>query len=168
MYTRGRSEISSAMISARPLALVADTTVVVPVADRGGTHRLWIWSGGWLANLGSNLGHGHGLVDVGAAGLVHLLGAMVALAGILVCLPRKPRLTSPGTPVPLPPVHLPLLAVFGAGLLLVGSLAWTQARPRSPEWAWPQVPGWALWSVTGFQVGLWQGLPAWRGAPGLP
>ncbi len=25
----------------------------------------WIWGGGWLANLGSNLGQGHGFVDAG-------------------------------------------------------------------------------------------------------
>ena len=44
----------------------------------------WIWGGGWLANLGLNLGLGHGYVDVAGAGLVHLLGAAAALAGILV------------------------------------------------------------------------------------
>jgi len=38
----------------------------------------WIWGGGWLANLGANLGLGHGYVDVAGAGLVHLLGAAVA------------------------------------------------------------------------------------------
>jgi Amt family ammonium transporter len=89
----------------------------------------WLWGGGWLANLGSNLGWGHGLVDPGGAGSVHLLAAAAALAGILVFLPRKPRAGAAGEPVPLPPVHLPLLAVTGAGLLLVGNLAWTIANP---------------------------------------
>ncbi len=89
----------------------------------------WIWGGGWLANLGSNLGLGHGFVDVGGAGLVHVLGAAAALAGILIFLPRKPKATAPGQEVPLPPVHLPLLAVLGAGLLLVGSLFWTISNP---------------------------------------
>jgi Amt family ammonium transporter len=49
----------------------------------------WIWGGGWLANLGSNLGLGHGLVDAGGSGLVHLLGAAATLAGILVRCPRR-------------------------------------------------------------------------------
>jgi Amt family ammonium transporter len=96
----------------------------------------WIWGGGWLANLGSNLGLGHGLVDAGGSGLVHLLGAAATLAGILVFLPRRPKAASPlGTPgaqdepVPLPPVHLPLLAVLGCGLLLAGGLAWTIGNP---------------------------------------
>ena len=89
----------------------------------------WIWGGGWLANLGSNLGWGHGLVDSGGSGLVHLLGASVTLAGILVFLPRKPRFVATDVPVPLPPVHLPLLAVLGCGLLLAGSMAWTIGNP---------------------------------------
>jgi ammonium transporter, Amt family len=89
----------------------------------------WIWGGGWLANLGSNLGWGHGLVDAGGSGLVHLLGASATLAGILVFLPRKPRSAVRDEPVPLPPVHLPLLAVLGCGLLLAGGLAWTIGNP---------------------------------------
>jgi ammonium transporter, Amt family len=89
----------------------------------------WIWGGGWLANLGSNLGFGHGLVDVGGAGLIHALGAAAALAGIAVFLPRKPRPAASHEPVPLPPVHLPLLAVLGAGFLLAGGPAWIAVNP---------------------------------------
>ncbi len=89
----------------------------------------WIWGGGWLANLGSNLGLGHGLVDAGGAGLVHLLGAAAALAGLLVFTSRKPRDVAPGQPVSLPPTVLPLLTGLGAVLLLAGSLAWTTANP---------------------------------------
>jgi Amt family ammonium transporter len=98
----------------------------------------WLWGGGWLANLGSNLGLGHGLVDAGGSGLVHLLGAAATLAGILVFLPRKPKAPPPPVlgesdtgveAVPLPPVHLPLLAVLGCGLLLAGGLAWTVGNP---------------------------------------
>ena len=65
--------------------------VIYPLAGN------WIWGGGWLANLGANLGLGHGYVDVAGAGLVHLLGAAAALAGILVFLPRRPKsATRPG------------------------------------------------------------------------
>lgn len=89
----------------------------------------WIWGGGWLANLGSNLGFGHGLVDVGGAGLIHVLGAAAALAGIAVFLQRKPRPVPSHEPVPLPPVHLPLLAVLGAGFLLAAGPAWIAVNP---------------------------------------
>jgi Amt family ammonium transporter len=89
----------------------------------------WTWGGGWLANLGGNLGMGHGLIDVGGSGTVHLIGAAAALAGILVFLPRLPKSPATDEPVPLPPVHLPLLAVLGCGLLLAGGLAWTISNP---------------------------------------
>ncbi len=95
----------------------------------------WIWGGGWLANLGSNLGQGHGLVDAGGAGLVHLLGASVALAGLLVFAVRSghvPGTSSqvPGTSaIPLPRLYHPLLSTLGGVLLLIGGLAWITANP---------------------------------------
>ena len=93
----------------------------------------WTWGGGWLANLGYNLGLGHGFVDFAGSGLVHLLGAAVAAAGILTFLPRRLRQPS-DEPIPLPPVHLPLLATLGAILLLIGSVAWAWANPLL-DWA---------------------------------
>lgn len=89
----------------------------------------WIWGGGWLAELGSNLGLGHGFVDPGGAGLVHVLGAGAAAAALVVFVPRRARSLPGDVPVPLPPVHLPLLAVTGAMLLLVGLPAWILANP---------------------------------------
>ena len=91
----------------------------------------WIWGGGWLANLGLNLGLGHGYVDVAGAGLVHLLGAAAALAGILVFLPRRPRSAAAGE-APLPATRWPLLALLGAVALLIGNFAWTVANPLLP------------------------------------
>lgn len=133
----------------------------------------WVWGGGWLANLGDNLGLGHGLVDFAGAGTVHLLGAAVALAGILVIWParaRRSREAAPApalvslpstlpaapdpapdaadgpltaastpTPTPLPPVHLPLLATLGAGLVVLGGIGWALANPLVDGSAAPPV-----------------------------
>jgi ammonium transporter, Amt family len=91
----------------------------------------WIWGGGWLANLGRNLGLAHGFVDAAGAGTVHLLGASIALAGLLVFLPRRPRSAS-GETVPLPKATFPLLGLLGVALLFVGLPAWVAANPLLP------------------------------------
>ena len=92
----------------------------------------WVQGGGWLANLGFNLGLGHGYVDFGGASLF-LLGGGVILAGILIFLRREPRSAGPRD---LPPIHLPLLAIVGIGLLLVGSTGWLLGGPLTD---WTQV-----------------------------
>ena len=96
--------------------------LIYPVAGN------WILGGGWLANLGSNLGLAHGVVDLAGGGLVHLLGASVALAGLLVFLPRRARPAEDG-PVPLPPATFPLLGLLGVGMLFAGLAAWVTASP---------------------------------------
>lgn len=88
----------------------------------------WIWGGGWLANLGANLGLGHGLVDAGGAAGVHLLGAAITLAGLAAFATRRAPADTQ-QPVPLPPLRLPLPALVGAGLLLAGTVAWFSAVP---------------------------------------
>jgi len=93
----------------------------------------WIWGGGWLANLGTTLGLGHGFVDAGATGLVHLLGAAAALAGILTFVQRRPRPATSDEAVPLPSSRFPLLALLGAVAVLVGGLAWTTVNPLLPQ-----------------------------------
>ncbi|MCD6291603.1 MAG: hypothetical protein J7M34_13980 [Anaerolineae bacterium] len=91
----------------------------------------WIWGGGWLSNLGKTLGLGHGLVDFGGAAGVHILGAAVAIAGILVFFPRRSEGEGPAS-ADLPPAHLPLLGALGAILIIVGSLGWSYANPLLP------------------------------------
>jgi len=115
----------------------------------------WAWGGGWLANLGLNLGLGHGLVDVGGS-LVHLLAAAGALAAMVALPARVPRaggsrpavrqLTLPtlAAPeagpdvrwtvqdepyVPMPALHLPVLATAGAWLALLGWVGWSSSTP---------------------------------------
>jgi Amt family ammonium transporter len=106
----------------------------------------WVWGGGWLAHLGSNLGLGHGFVDFAGSGLVNLVGGTAALASILVFKLRRQKLpsaeavsplssralstpSSEREPAEMPPVHLPLLAVLGSLLLVVGWLGWALASP---------------------------------------
>lgn len=136
----------------------------------------WVWGGGWLAELGLNLDLAHGFVDFAGASTVHLLGAAVALAGILITWPERSQEVQPAASpaeavslpvttaaetaldnpssvnrgsisggstddateeIPLPPVHLPLLATLGAVLVMVGSLGWALANPLVD---WSHVP----------------------------
>ncbi len=108
----------------------------------------WIWGGGWLANLGTSLGLGHGLVDFGGSTVIFLTGSVVALAALILLKPKagpndqaEPaevvvstgldrRLTVyeeiPDSPeevlpvTPMPSAYLPLLSILGSGLLLLG------------------------------------------------
>jgi len=105
---------------ARVLAALLVSAVIYPVAGN------WAWGGGWLANLGRNLGLGHGFVDFAGAGLVNLLGGAVALAGILAFGLRRRRQAGPAR---MPPVHLPLLTVLGSLLLVVGWLGLALGNP---------------------------------------
>ncbi len=86
----------------------------------------WVWGGGWLSQLGKNTGLGHGFIDFAGSGTVHLLGAGVALAGILIFGTRLKRRRRPVAP---PPVHLPLLALLGTFLLLIGWLGVALGNP---------------------------------------
>jgi Amt family ammonium transporter len=90
----------------------------------------WVWGGGWLSQLGKNTGLGHGFIDFAGSSTVHLLGAMVALAGILVFGTRLGRRRRPVAP---PPVHLPLLALLGTFLLLIGWLGVALGNPLLDE-----------------------------------
>lgn len=87
----------------------------------------WVQGGGWLSALGRNLNLGHGLIDFGGAGTVHLVAAGFALAAMVVWGPRTAR--QPSLPAELPPVHLPLLVVVGSLFVLAGSLGWHWSNP---------------------------------------
>ncbi|MFZ5918608.1 MAG: ammonium transporter [Chloroflexota bacterium] len=107
----------------------------------------WAWFDDWLAQLGRLMGLGHGYVDLVGAGVVHLLGGTVALAGLVAFRLQSerrtatvsgydsrqrslPRMPQPQKYEPLPPTHQPLLAYTGALLALVGWAGLALQMPR--------------------------------------
>ncbi len=61
----------------------------------------WAWGGGWLAQLGSNLGLGHGYSDFAGSGVVHTVGGMTALAVCLIIGPRIGKFNRDGSANPI-------------------------------------------------------------------
>ncbi len=79
----------------------------------------WVWGGGWLSQLGSSLGLGHGVVDFAGSGVVHATGGAAALAGALVLGPRLGKYGPDGRPRALPGHNIPM-AILGTFILLFG------------------------------------------------
>ncbi len=104
----------------------------------GGPTSVTAEAGGWLGNLGVHSSLGHGFVDFGGAGTIHLLGGAAALSGILILGRRKPS-PDPGATPTVPPTHLPMLAVLG---LLLWAVGWVAALLAHPLYAGGEVP-WA-------------------------
>src|SRR5450759_207826 len=80
---------------------------------------MWVWGGGWLAKLGTNVGLGHGVLDFAGSSVVHAVGGFVGLAGILVIGPRIGKFRKDGTPVAIPGHHIPM-AILGTIVLVFG------------------------------------------------
>jgi Amt family ammonium transporter len=57
----------------------------------------WAWGGGWLAQLGSNLGLGKGYCDFAGSGVVHAVGGLTALACALIVGPRIGKFNRDGS-----------------------------------------------------------------------
>ncbi len=57
----------------------------------------WAWGGGWLAQLGTNLGLGKGYCDFAGSGVVHAVGGMTALAVALMIGPRIGKFNRDGS-----------------------------------------------------------------------
>lgn len=82
-------------------------------------YGMWIWGGGWLAQLGANFGLGNGAVDFAGSSAVHAVGGFSALAGALVIGPRIGKFKADGTPVAIPGHHIPM-AILGTIILVFG------------------------------------------------
>ena len=87
--------------------------VVYPV------YGMWIWGGGWLSQLGNNLGLGHGALDFAGSSVVHMVGGFSALAGAIVIGPRIGKFKKDGTPIAIPGHHIPM-AILGTIILFFG------------------------------------------------
>ena len=61
----------------------------------------WAWGGGWLSQLGSNLGLGHGYADFAGSGVVHAVGGLTALAVCLIVGPRIGKFNRDGSANPI-------------------------------------------------------------------
>ena len=79
----------------------------------------WTWGGGWLSQLGNNVGLALGYVDFAGSGVVHAMGGMAALAGAIVLGPRIGKYAQDGTARALPAHHIPM-ALLGTFILLFG------------------------------------------------
>ena len=81
----------------------------------------WVWGGGWLSQLGTNYGLGHGFLDVGGAGTIQSVGGLTALSIAWILGPRRGKYAPDGMPTALPG-HNAVFILFGCFLALLG---WT-------------------------------------------
>lgn len=61
----------------------------------------WAWGGGWLSQLGTNLGLGKGYCDFAGSGVVHAVGGLTALAVALIIGPRIGKFNRDGSANPI-------------------------------------------------------------------
>ena len=61
----------------------------------------WAWGGGWLSQLGSNVGLGKGYCDFAGSGVVHAVGGLTALAVTMIIGPRIGKYNRDGSSNPI-------------------------------------------------------------------
>lgn len=86
----------------------------------------WVWGGGWLAKLGSNLSLGNGYLDFAGSSVVHAMGGLTALAGAIVIGPRIGKFNKDGSPNAIPGHHIPM-AILGTIILVFGWIGFNGA-----------------------------------------
>jgi Amt family ammonium transporter len=86
-----------------------------------------MWGGGGLAMLGQDHGLGHGAIDFAGSSVVHAVGGLVSLAGVMVLGPRLGKYKKDGTPNTIPAHDIPM-AVLGTFILAFG---WFGFNPGS-------------------------------------
>jgi ammonium transporter, Amt family len=96
-------------------------TILYPV------YGCWVWGGGWLADLGTNYGLGHGTVDFAGSSVVHYQGGLLALVAAWFVGPRLGKYNKDGSSNVIPPHNVPF-AVIGTFILAFG---WFGFNPGS-------------------------------------
>jgi Amt family ammonium transporter len=79
----------------------------------------WVWSGGWLAQLGKLASCVNGAIDVGGAGVIQAVGGIAALSITWILGPRHGKYEMSGMAIP---GHNTVMVLFGCSLTLVGWL----------------------------------------------
>ena len=87
----------------------------------------WVWGGGWMSQLGSSMGFGHGYVDFAGSTVVHAIGGFAAMALAIVLGPRLGKYGPDGKPRAFP-AHNLVFVVIGTFILLFG---WMGFNPGS-------------------------------------
>lgn len=89
----------------------------------------WIWGNGWLSTLG--------MQDFAGSTVVHLQGALSALAGTIILGPRIGKYRQKGVPLPIPGHNIPFV-VLGTLILWLG---WFGFNPGSTLGVNLPIPG---------------------------
>jgi ammonium transporter, Amt family len=79
----------------------------------------WTWGGGWLSQLGSNLGLGHGHVDFAGSSVVHMTGGVIAFVTARLLGPRRGKYGPDGKVNAIPGHNIPM-AMYGTFVLCFG------------------------------------------------
>jgi Amt family ammonium transporter len=88
----------------------------------------WVWGGGWLAQLGTNFGLGHGHLDFAGSSVVHMQGGVIALIFAWLIGPRHGKYDKSGKLVnPIMPHSIPMV-MLGTFILAFG---WFGFNPGS-------------------------------------
>lgn len=87
----------------------------------------WVWGGGWLSQLGSNFGLGHGHVDFAGSSVVHMQGGVIGLIFAWLIGPRLGKYNADGSINPMPAHNIPY-AILGTFILAFG---WFGFNPGS-------------------------------------
>ena len=86
----------------------------------------WVWGGGWLSQLGTNSGLGHGLMDGGGASTIQAVGGLTALSITWILGPRHGKFSSDGIPAAIPG-HNAILVLSGCFATWIGWIALNSA-----------------------------------------
>ena len=87
----------------------------------------WVWGGGWMSQLGTTMGLGHGYVDFAGSTVVHAVGGFCAMALAVILGPRLGKYGPDGKPRAFP-AHNLVFVVTGTFILLFG---WMGFNPGS-------------------------------------